>query len=109
MDKRLDYFNPRLAASGALGPPPRGVYGGAEPWLHIRVIRSATTFGRHPDNILRRIFNVAGFAMDTVLRVYLQALQRPSDCGVGCVASASLYVLYYLAAGSLPPCTRLGG
>src|SRR5450631_2190080 len=37
---------------------------------HIRVIRSATAFGRNPGNVLIRVLDVAGFAMDAILRVY---------------------------------------
>ncbi len=42
--------------------------------LHARIVRSATTFGRYPNNILCRILDVAGFAMHAVLRIDLQAV-----------------------------------
>ena len=41
--------------------------------LHVRVIRTAAALGRHPGDILRRILDVAGFAMDAILRVDLES------------------------------------
>src|SRR5690625_4580561 len=40
--------------------------------LHIWIVRSTTTFWRDPDNVLRRVLDVAGLAVDAVLRVDLQ-------------------------------------
>src|SRR3546814_8214432 len=40
--------------------------------LHGRIIRPTATFRHHPIDILRRILDVAGLAMDAVLRVDLQ-------------------------------------
>src|SRR3546814_3761486 len=40
--------------------------------LHVRIIRPTATFRHHPIDILRRILDVAGLAMDAVLRVDLQ-------------------------------------
>ena len=37
--------------------------------LHIRIIRTAAAFGRHPSDVLVGVFNIAGFAVDAVLRV----------------------------------------
>jgi len=42
--------------------------------LHARVVRSAATFRRDPDDVLRRVFDVAGLAVHAVLRVDLQAV-----------------------------------
>ena len=47
--------------------------------LHPRIIRPTAAFGCHPHNILRWVFDVAGFAVDAVLGVDLQAV------GVVCV------------------------
>ena len=41
--------------------------------LHIRIIGTTAPFGRDPGNILRRILDVAGFAMDAILRIDLEA------------------------------------
>ena len=38
-------------------------------YLHIRIIRSAAAFGYSPINILCRVFDVAGFAVDAILAV----------------------------------------
>ena len=46
----------------------------ADEELHIRIIRAATAFRRHPHDILRRILDVAGLAVHAVLRIDLQAL-----------------------------------
>src|SRR3546814_19492468 len=40
--------------------------------LHVRIIRPTATFRHHPIDIMRRILDVAGLAMDAVLRVDLQ-------------------------------------
>src|SRR3546814_1630882 len=40
--------------------------------LHVRISRPTATFRHHPIDILRRILDVAGLAMDAVLRVDLQ-------------------------------------
>lgn len=39
--------------------------------LHAIVSWSAATFRHNPINILGRIFNIASFAMDAILSVYL--------------------------------------
>src|SRR3990167_4892771 len=36
---------------------------------HVRIVRAAAAFGRDPDDVLRRILDVAGFAVDAVLGV----------------------------------------
>src|SRR5829696_9995562 len=36
---------------------------------HIWVIRTAAPLGRHPSDVLIRILDIAGFAVDAVLRV----------------------------------------
>ncbi len=41
--------------------------------LHIRVVRPAAALGRGPDDVLRRVLDVAGFAVDAVLGVDLEA------------------------------------
>ncbi len=41
---------------------------------HVRVVRSAAAFGRDPDDVLRWVFDVAGFAVYAILRIDLQAL-----------------------------------
>lgn len=41
--------------------------------LHIGVVRPAAAFWRYPGDILRRVFNVAGFAVHAVLKVNLKA------------------------------------
>ena len=41
--------------------------------LHIRVIRPAAAFRRHPVDVLGGILDIAGFAVDAVLGVDLQA------------------------------------
>ena len=43
-------------------------------FLHPRIIRPTAAFWRHPDDVLRRVFDVAGFAVDAVLGVDLQAV-----------------------------------
>ncbi|VAY89696.1 conserved hypothetical protein [mine drainage metagenome] len=40
--------------------------------LHAHVVRPAATFGRDPDDVLRRVLDVAGLAVHAVLRVDLQ-------------------------------------
>src|SRR5690606_39986225 len=42
--------------------------------LHAVVDRSFAALGRHPDDVLRRVLDVAGLAMDAVLGVDLQAV-----------------------------------
>src|SRR3974390_1589457 len=37
--------------------------------LHIRIIRPAAAFRRHPGDVLVRILDVAGFAVDAILSV----------------------------------------
>ena len=49
---------------------PRSAYAVAR--SHPGVIRPAAAFGRDPDNVLGRVFDVAGFAVHAVLRVDLQ-------------------------------------
>src|SRR4051812_26846418 len=39
---------------------------------HADVVRSAAAFGRDPDDVLRRVLDVAGLAVHAVLRVDLQ-------------------------------------
>ena len=41
--------------------------------LHTRIIRASAPFGHNPGNVLRRVFDVTGFAVDTVLRINLEA------------------------------------
>ena len=36
---------------------------------HIRIIRSAAAFRRNPRDVLVRVFDIAGFAMDAVLPI----------------------------------------
>src|SRR5688572_18747300 len=36
--------------------------------LHARIVRAAAAFRRHPDDVLRRVLDVAGLAMHAVLR-----------------------------------------
>ena len=36
---------------------------------HIRIVRPAAALGRHPGDVLVRVLDVAGFAVDAVLRV----------------------------------------
>src|SRR5262249_43506970 len=40
---------------------------------HIGIIRSPAAFGHHPVNVLSRVLDVAGFAVDAILGVDLQA------------------------------------
>ena len=42
--------------------------------LHPAVVGTAAAFGRDPNDVLRGIFDVASFAMHTVLRIDLQAV-----------------------------------
>ena len=42
--------------------------------LHVRIIGAAKSFGGHPRDVLRRVLNVAGFAVNAVLRINLKAL-----------------------------------
>src|ERR1700722_12868277 len=48
---------------------------------HIRIIRPAAALWRHPGDVLVRVFDVAGFAVDAILRVdhvaWLAALLDP--------------------------------
>ena len=46
----------------------RGRLGRPSP-SHIRVIRPAAAFGRNPGDVLIRVLDVAGFAVDAILRV----------------------------------------
>src|SRR5258706_13190465 len=39
---------------------------------HVRVVRAAATFRDDPYDVLRRILDVAGLAVDAVLRIHLQ-------------------------------------
>lgn len=41
-------------------------------FLHIRVVRAAASFGSDPDNILCRVLDIAGFAVQTVGGIDLQ-------------------------------------
>jgi len=41
--------------------------------LHIRIVRPAAAFGRDPVDVLVRILDIAGFAVNAVLRVDLEA------------------------------------
>src|SRR5471032_2300546 len=43
-------------------------------FLHIRIVRAAATFRRHPDDVLGWILDIAGFAMHAVLGVDLQTV-----------------------------------
>ena len=43
-------------------------------FLHPRIIRPTAAFWCDPDDVLRRVFDVAGFAVDAVLGVDLQAI-----------------------------------
>src|SRR4051812_11705981 len=43
---------------------------------HIRVVRTAATLRRDPLDVLPRILDVAGFAVDAILRIDLQPLSR---------------------------------
>ena len=40
-------------------------------FLHATVIWATTTFRRLPNNILPRVFNITGFAMNAILRINL--------------------------------------
>src|SRR5260370_40428545 len=40
---------------------------------HIRVVRTAAPLGGGPDDVLRRVLDVAGFAVEAVLGVYLES------------------------------------
>ena len=42
-------------------------------WLHRLIIRSAPTLRRNPGDIAVRVLHVAGFAMDAILGVDLEA------------------------------------
>jgi hypothetical protein len=42
--------------------------------VHPRVVRPAAALGRDPDDVLRRVLDVAGLAVHAVLRVDLQAV-----------------------------------
>src|SRR3982751_7089484 len=41
--------------------------------LHVGIIRSSSAFGNDPVDVLGRVLDVAGFAMDAILRVDLEA------------------------------------
>jgi hypothetical protein len=52
---------------------------------HIRIIRPAAAFRRHPVNVLGRVLDVAGFAVDAVLSIDLQpwrVLAIPHDFAI---------------------------
>src|SRR5476649_1240887 len=36
---------------------------------HVRIVWTTTAFGRNPNDVLRRIFDIAGLAMHAVLRI----------------------------------------
>src|SRR4051812_26747006 len=55
-------------ARDAASPRPAGPGAGS----HARVVRAAAAFGGDPDDVLRRILDVAGLAVHAVLRVDLQ-------------------------------------
>src|SRR5262249_54024510 len=41
--------------------------------LHVGIVRATAAFGGGPIDVLRRVFDIAGFAVDAVLRVDLEA------------------------------------
>src|SRR5688572_2524756 len=41
--------------------------------LHVRIVRSAATFGDHPLDVLLRVLDVAGLAVHAILGVDLEA------------------------------------
>ena len=43
--------------------------GNFAPQLHIRIVRAASAFRRDPLYVFGRVLDIAGFAVDTVLRV----------------------------------------
>lgn len=43
------------------------------PVLHVGVVGSAKALGSDPGDILGGVFDVAGFTMHTILRIYLKA------------------------------------
>src|SRR6202012_4565169 len=45
--------------------------------LHVGVVRASAAFGRRPHDVLRGILDVAGFAVDAVLGVDLEARVLP--------------------------------
>lgn len=42
-------------------------------WLHVWIVGTAASFGSCPFNVLGWILDIAGFAMNAVLRIDLQA------------------------------------
>src|SRR5262245_11375463 len=62
--------SPRTNELAAKRPSPGGA------GSHVRIVRPAAAFRRHPDDILVRVLDVAGFAVDAVLRVDLEARAR---------------------------------
>src|SRR5690606_8782467 len=47
---------------------------GAFSVLHVGVVRTTSTFRRHPGDVLGRVLDIAGLAVHAVLRVDLEAL-----------------------------------
>jgi hypothetical protein len=39
-------------------------------FLHVSILRTTTTFGCNPSDILRRLFDIACLTVDAILRVY---------------------------------------
>src|SRR6476469_8394349 len=66
---------PATAAAGSRQPAVEAPDSGSivtETWSrasHIRIIRPAAAFGRHPIDVLIRVLDVAGFAVNAVLRI----------------------------------------
>src|SRR5580658_5416645 len=66
------------ALQGSLGRNGGEIAAAAE--SHIRIIRTAAAFGRDPGDILVRVLDVAGFAVDAVLPVdHVTGLARILD------------------------------
>src|SRR5579864_1573772 len=47
----------------------RPCFAGPRNELHVRIVRAAAAFRRHPHDVLRRVLDVAGLAVHAVLRV----------------------------------------
>src|SRR6478609_5291397 len=62
-----------IALAGLVRRSSATVFMSASGLSHVRIVRSAATFGDHPLDVLLRVLDVAGLAVHAVLGVHLEA------------------------------------